>query len=237
MNIKGSRVLVTGTNRGIGRSFVEALVERGAERVYAAARSSSIGDVPKGDRIVPVALDVTNADQISAAVSQVGEVDLLINNAGTLRSFGLLEATQAQLDHDFGVNFFGTLNLTKALVPTLERTKGSVLNVLTLVSMASMAGIGGYAASKAAAWSMTQALRSELGKKGIGVYATYPGAVDTDMIRAFEMDKATPRSVADNSLDAIEKGEVDCFPDAMSKQAGGAWLKNPRALEEMFASM
>ena len=127
--------------------------------------------------------------------------------------------------------------MTRAFAPTLEARQGAVLNVLTLVSLASMPGIGGYAASKAAAWSMTQALRVELGKKGVKVHAVYPGAVDTDMIRSFAMDKTPPREVAANSLAAVERGEADSFPDPMSAQAGQAWLANPRALEEMFANM
>lgn len=112
-----------------------------------------------------------------------------------------------------------------------------MVNVLTLVSLASMAGIGGYSASKAAAWSMTQSLRVELRKKNIQVFGVYPGAVDTDMIRAFEMDKTPPSVVAANTLNALERDELDCFPDPMSAQAGAEWLKNPRALETMFADM
>ncbi|MEM9191938.1 MAG: SDR family oxidoreductase [Myxococcota bacterium] len=239
MDIKGKTVLVTGANRGIGREFVEELIALGAGRIYAAARSkAAVQDLAEKDaRVTPLELDITSDAAIHAAKQQVSALDLLINNAGTLKSFSLLEATREQLDHDLGVNFYGTLNLTKAFAPALASSKGGVLNVLTLVSMASMAGIGGYSASKAAAWSMTQALRTELGKKGVKVFAVYPGAVDTDMIRGFEMDKTPPREVAKNSLAAVQADELDSFPDPMSKQAGGAWLKNPRALEDMFASM
>ena len=167
----------------------------------------------------------------------IESLDLLINNAGSLAGYSLLESTRESVESDFEVNFWGALALTKASVPKLEANKGAVLNMLTLVSMASMAGIGGYSASKAAAWSMTQALRKELGERGMTVFAAYPGAVDTDMIRGFDMDKTAPALVAKNAIDAVEAGIIDCFPDPMAEQAGAAWLKNPRDLEAMFASM
>jgi len=180
---------------------------------------------------------VTNPDDVAAAARTADDVELLLNNAGTLRSFSVLEARREELDEDFAVNFHGPLAVTKAFLPTLEARRGVVVNVLTLVSMASMAGSGGYAASKAAAWSLTQSLRIELGRRGVAVFGVYPGAVDTDMIRGFEMDKTPPEDVAANALAAVEAGEADSFPDPMSKQAGEAWLRNPRALEEMFAGM
>lgn len=239
MKINGKRVLVTGANRGIGREFVRELLARGAEAVYASARKSD--DVAKLDgsdpRVHGVQLDITKTDEVQRAAQTIGTLDLLLNNAGSLAGYSLLETPREAIEHDFDVNFWGTLELTKAFVPTLEARNGAILNVLTLVSMASMAGIGGYAASKAAAWSMTQALRAELGKRGIDVHAVYPGAVDTDMIRSFEMDKTPAATVAQNALEALEAGTVDAFPDPMSANAGAAWLANPRDLEAMFASM
>ena len=236
MKFEGSKVLVTGANRGIGRAFVEQLRARNAGRIYAGMRRRSAWE-PTDERVVPVSLDVTQPGDIEAAARAVGGLDLLINNAGTLKSYSVLEATKEQLDHDLAVNFFGVLNVTRAFIPMLEASKGAVLNVLSLVSMASMAGIGGYSASKAAAWSMTQALRVELGKKSIGVFAVYPGAVDTDMLRGFDVDKASPEEIATNALAALERGEHDSFPDAMSRQAGEAWLNEPRSLERMFAAL
>jgi len=239
MKIKGTKVLVTGTSRGIGRAFVAELLARGAGQVLAGARTAddlaAVGALDP--RVTPVQLDVTRPGDVEAAAGRIGELDLLLNNAGSLRGYSLLATPRGDVERDFAVNFWGTLELTKALVPALERRRGAVLNILTLVSMASMAGIGGYSASKAAAWSMTQALRAELGARGITVFAAYPGAVDTDMIRSFEMAKTPPAEVARNALDAVEAGTLDAFPDPMSAQAGAAWLKNPRDLEAMFAKM
>lgn len=239
MKIRGSKVLVTGSNRGIGRAFVDALLARGAGTVYAGARDPStlLSVHPGESRVERLRLDITDADSVDAAVASVGPIDILINNAGSLASYSVLQASREQLEHDLAVNFFGTLAMSKAFAPALESSQGGIVNMLTLVSLSSMAGIGGYAASKAAAWSMSQALRAELGQRGIKVFAAYPGAVDTDMIRSFEMDKTPPIEVANNILDAVERDQLDCFPDPMSRQAGEAWLKDPRALERMFASM
>ena len=239
MKIRGKSVLVSGANRGIGRAFVDALLERGASTVFAGARSASNADALRAidARVVPLHIDVTDRASIARAVERVEGLDLLINNAGSLVGYSLLESTREAVESDFAVNFWGALDLTKACLPKLEESRGAVLNMLTLVSMASMAAIGGYSASKAAAWSMTQALRKELGDRGITMFAAYPGAVDTDMIRSFEMDKTPPKVVAKNALDAVEAGTLDCFPDPMAQQAGAAWLKNPRDLEAMFANM
>lgn len=239
MKIRGKSVLVSGANRGIGRAFVDALLERGACTVFAGARSLSNVDALRAidTRVVPLHIDVTHPASIANAVERVEGLDLLINNAGSLVGYSLLESTREAVESDFAVNFWGALDLTKACLPKLEESRGAVLNMLTLVSMASMAAIGGYSASKAAAWSMTQALRKELGDRGITMFAAYPGAVDTDMIRSFEMDKTPPEVVAKNALDAVEAGTLDCFPDPMAQQAGAAWLKNPRDLEAMFANM
>lgn len=239
MFVEGKSILVSGASRGIGRAFVEVLLERGARRVFATARSAEDTEqlAAVDVRVRPIRLDVTDRASISAAIVQVEGLDLLINNAGSLVGYSLLESSRDAIEADFAVNFWGALDLTKACLPRLEASKGAVLNMLTLVSMASMAAIGGYSASKAAAWSMTQALRRELGDRGVTVFAAYPGAVDTDMIRSFEMDKTPPRVVAKNAIDAVEAGTVDSFPDPMAKQAGAAWLNNPRDLEAMFANM
>ncbi len=240
MDIAKTTALVTGASRGIGRAFVTDLLRRDAAHVYATARDpEALADLVALDpmRVTPLRLDVTDAAEIAAAAEAVDHLDLLINNAGTLGFGSLLEADHAEIERDMEVNFYGVLDVTRAFLPALETGGGAILNLLTLVSFGSMAGIGGYCASKAAALSMTQAMRAELAPRGVAVHAAFPGAVDTDMIRAFEMPKTPPEDVARAALNAVEADEEDSFPDPMAREIGAVWLRDPKAVERRFASM
>lgn len=199
MEITNTVALVTGANRGIGAALVHALLEQGASKVYAAARQE--GDLATlraaGDRrIVPVHLDVTNADEVGRLAEQARDVKLLVNNAGVLDFGSVLDASPAAFNRNFDVNFFGLLHVTRAFAPTLIDMRGAVVNLLTLVALASMPGLGVYNASKAAAWSLTQSLRADFAKRHVKVFSVFPGAVDTDMLKGVEVPKASPADVA-----------------------------------------
>jgi len=240
MKIRNSVALVTGANRGIGRALVESLLEQGASRVYATARrlkdlEAVVALDPR--RVTPLQVDVTNPVELSDAAAKAKDVSLLINNAGVLDFGSVLEAPAEAFARDFEVNFYGPLHSTRSFAPSLIRTKGAVMNVLSVAALASMPGIGVYNASKAAAWSLTQSLRGDLGKKGVQVFGVFPGPVDTDMAREFPMTKATPLDVAREILAGIEAGVEDIFPDVMSKQVYGAWAADHKAVERQFAAM
>jgi NAD(P)-dependent dehydrogenase (short-subunit alcohol dehydrogenase family) len=239
MKIEASVALVTGSNRGLGKACVAILLERGAARVYAAARNAtSLAPVVALDpgRVVAIELDVTRPETIERAAAQATDVDLLINNAGTLASFSVLESGFAALHADMHANYFGPLEVARRFVPVLaRRPQSAIVNVLSVVSLSSMPGIGGYSASKAAAFSLTQSLRAELAAKDISVHAVFPGPIDTDMIRTFDLPKTHPNDVARAMLDGIAAGEVDIFPDAMSKDVSVVWCRDPRAIEQRFA--
>ena len=237
MKIEGCVALVTGANRGLGKAIVSALVEAGAARVYAAARDERKVSA-NGPRVVPLTLDVTKPEQIAAAARQAGDVTLLINNAGALNSFNVLTMSQADIDADFGVQVHGTLGVIRAFLPVLERAGGgaTIVNVLSLTSLASFPALGGYSASKAAAYSMTQALRPELKKKRIDVLAALPGVSDTDMVRDLQMPKTSPADTATGILAGISRGEEEIFPDPMAQQMGALWNKSHKEFERAFAS-
>jgi NAD(P)-dependent dehydrogenase (short-subunit alcohol dehydrogenase family) len=239
MQIAQSVAFVTGANRGIGRAFVDALLERGATRIYAAVRDpESLETLAQLDgRVRAVALDVRNATDAAAAASQARDVTLLINNAGTLSMGSPAVVPITAVRDDMETNFFGTLNVIHAFVPVLETNRGSIVNMLTLVALASMPALAAYNASKAAALSLTQSFRADLGKRGIPVHGVFPGAVDTDMIRAFEMPKTPAIDVARATLDGIESGEEDIFPDPMARQVYSAWRQDHKAVERRFAAM
>src|SRR5262245_36382128 len=138
MNIKGSIALVTGANRGLGRAFAEALLAAGAGKVYAAARDPRSIDLPG---VVPVKLDVTNASDIAAAAKLASDVDLVINNAGIARSAPILGGDAADMRAEMDTNFFGTLSVSRAFAPALERNGGGALvNVLSVLSWLSLPG-------------------------------------------------------------------------------------------------
>ncbi len=244
MKMKDSVLLVTGANRGLGRALVEEALARGARRVYATARDvGSLGPLVELDktRVVPLALDVTDAASLARAAEMAPDLSMLVNNAGVLASYGVLTSSEQDIARDFAVNFYGTLGATKAFLPALERAgargQAAIVNVLSVVSLANMPGLGGYSSSKAAAFSLTQALRVELGKKGIAVHAALPGAIDTDMVRSFEMAKTSPRVVAKGILDGVEQGLDDIAPDPMSSELYGKWKHDPRALERTLGTM
>lgn len=237
MKIEGSVALVTGANRGLGKALVSALVEAGAAKVYAAARDDRKLSTDSA-RVVPITLDTTNPEQIAAAVRKTNDVTLLINNAGALTSYNVLAANQAELDADFRTNVHGTLAVIKAFLPVLERALGgaTIVNVLSLTSLASFPALGGYSASKAAAYSVTQALRPELKAKHIDLLAVLPGPIDTDMVRALTMPKAGPAETARGVLAGIARGDEEIFPDPLARQMGALWNRSHKDFERAFAS-
>ena len=240
MRINESVALITGANRGIGRAFVEALLERGVGRVYATARDvSTLDSVAQLDRnrVRTIKLDVRNAADARAAAAAARDVNLLINNAAVATISGLADTPVERIRDNMETNFFGVLNVTNAFLPGLEQRQGAIVNMLTLVALASMPALAAYNASKAAGWSLTQTLRADLAKHGVSVFSVFPGAVDTDMIRAFQMPKTPAIDVARTTLDGIEAGEEDIFPDPMAQQLYSAWRQDHKAVERQFASM
>jgi NAD(P)-dependent dehydrogenase (short-subunit alcohol dehydrogenase family) len=240
MNIRDSVVFITGANRGIGRAFVAELLDRGATRVYASARHPSHLDaVIRLDptRVRGVTLDVRDPAAAQAAAREADDTTLLINNAAVLSPGGAADVPVEAVRGDMETNFFGVLNVTNAFAPILEMHHGAVVNMLTLVALASMPGLAAYNASKAAALSLTQSFRADLGKRGVAVHAVFPGAVDTDMIRGFEMPKTPAADVVRAILTAVEAGDEDIFPDPMSQQLYSSWRADHKAVERLFATM
>jgi NAD(P)-dependent dehydrogenase (short-subunit alcohol dehydrogenase family) len=218
MNLENRTILITGANRGIGRALVEEALKRGAKRVYAGTRSSF---QHSDKRVTPLTLDVTNAEQIKRAVSEVDSLDILINNAGIAMYDDLTKPEV--IEQHLAVNLFGPLNMTRAFLPLLKRSKGAVVNNLSTSALAPMPIIPGYSISKAAALSMTQSLRALLADQDVTIHASLTGPVDTDMTRSVDFAKASPESVAVAIFDGLEKGEEEIFPDAMSQSIADGW--------------
>jgi len=241
MKIKDAVVLVTGSNRGLGLALARASLAAGARRVYAGARDpATLANLLRegAGRVTPLTLDVSDEQSLARAAAEAPDVTLLFNNAGVLASFGVLSSTPQEIARDFAVNCFALLAATQAFLPALERAGANggaaVVNVLSVVSLASMPGLGGYSASKAAAYSLTQALRTDLAKKQISVHAALPGAIDTDMVRAMDMPKTSPESVAQGIISGLERGESEIFPDPMSRELFALWQTDPKQLQRQL---
>ncbi len=240
MNVQESVAFVTGANRGIGKAYVEALVQAGARRIYAAARSlDTLNDVVAiaPDRIVPIALDVTDPAHVNAAAQIAQDVTLLINNAGVIGSGGLFTANSVETAQwEMNTNYFGTLSMVRAFAPILQRNGGgAIINMLSVVSVASAPVFGSYSASKAALNSLTQDIRAELATQGTQVIGVFPGPVDTAMADGVPGDKAEPIAVANAALDAVETGLEDVYPDPVSQRVFSAIADPLKAVEKMFA--
>lgn len=218
--IAGSTALVTGANRGLGRALVEALLARGVAKVYAAARrpedvAAWATDEP---RVVPLRLDVTDPGSVRAAALAAPDVDLLVNNAGIAGGgsvFGPdgLASRRTQLE----TNAFGPLLLTRDLAPTLQANGGgTVVNVLSVLSWVTMPATSAYSASKATAWSLTNAARGELAAQGTRVVGVHVGYLDTDMAAHVDGPKTDPAALAEQVLDAVESGADEVLGDDLS---------------------
>jgi NAD(P)-dependent dehydrogenase (short-subunit alcohol dehydrogenase family) len=224
---------VTGANRGIGQALVEEALRRGAKRVYAGTRHP-LAHLDR--RVTPLTLDVTNAAQIREAVERVESLDLLINNAGLALYDDLSD--RAALEQHLAVNLFGMYGVTQAFLPLLTRSRGAIVNVLSVAALAALPIIPAYSISKAAAFSLTQSLRALLAGRGVRVHAVLSGPVDTDMSRGLDIPKASPESVARAIFDGVEKEEEDIFPDPMSESMAENWRSGAaKALERQNAAL
>jgi len=216
MKIRNSIALVTGANRGLGRAFVQALLDAGAKKIYAAARDPQSIKIPG---VEPLRVDVTSMRDVVAAANVATDVNLVINNAGIFRPTPLLGADDADLRAEMDTNYFGTLAMSRAFAPVLARNGGGALvNVLSALSWVNLPGTALYSASKAAGWSLTNALRDELRAQNTQVVALHVGYMDTDMTKDVQAPKSNPLDVARQVLAALENGSSEVLADDVSRQ-------------------
>ncbi len=242
MQINGSIALVTGANGGIGRAFVAELLKRGAAKIYVAARdTASLRELLQGGdrRLVPLPLDVTDPDQVAAAASIAGDVTLLINNAGYAAFEGAIAAPNVDdARREMDVNYFGTLAMTRAFAPALAASGGgATINMLSMLALVSLPVAGTYAASKAAALSLTRSMRAELGAQGTQVIGVLAVQTDTAMGAKLPEPRMKPHEVVSDALDALEAGCNDeVVAGAQTRAIHEAFTSNPKGVQAMMST-
>jgi NAD(P)-dependent dehydrogenase (short-subunit alcohol dehydrogenase family) len=217
MKIENAVALVTGANRGIGLAFARELLARGTRKVYASARDPA---AITQSGVQPLRLDVTQPDEVAAAAKLASDVTLVINNAGIAQPGGFLAADSEDVARRlFETNFFAMLRMSKAFAPILKANGGgALLNVLSVAAWVNGGELAAYSASKSAAWSLTNALRSELAAQKTQVLALHMAYVDTDLTRGFDVPKSSPEEIVKRALDGLEAGLDEVLADELTLQ-------------------
>jgi NAD(P)-dependent dehydrogenase (short-subunit alcohol dehydrogenase family) len=233
--IKDSIVFITGASGAIAKALIAELLARGAASIYAGARD--VSGLVAADRIVPVRTDVTSDDDVAKAAALAGDVTLLINNAGVNHNTAVLLADDLSLAREeIEANYLAPLRVTRAFAPALVRNQGAVVNLLTILARVSLPFMGSYCASKAAALSLTQGLRADLGSKGVRIVAALPGAIDTRMTAVLSIPKMSTTDAAREILDGYEAGEEDIYVGDMAKGLAAGLAQDHKAVEKQLAS-
>jgi NAD(P)-dependent dehydrogenase (short-subunit alcohol dehydrogenase family) len=220
VQINGAIALVTGANRGLGRKLAEQLVERGAAKVYGAARRPETVTTPG---VTPIRMDITDPSSVAAAAALTGDVTILINNAGMASTATLLGGTMQDVRAPMESHYYGTLNVTRAFAPQLmANAPTAVLNVVSALSWLHPSVLGAYSAAKAAVWAQTDAVREEFEPHGVSVTALHIGFMDTDMTAEMDAVKTNPAIIAGLALDGVQEGAIEVLTDPMTRQAKAA---------------
>jgi NAD(P)-dependent dehydrogenase (short-subunit alcohol dehydrogenase family) len=229
-DIKDKTVLITGANRGIGKALLESFIGYGATKIYAAVRAPENASPlveQHGDKVVPIHLDLADPRSISLAAQTAKDVQVVVNNAGVLTTCTPLDPDAVEsLEYEMRINVYGLIHMAQAFAPVLKANGGGVFAQLnSVVSMKCFSGFATYSASKAASYSITQALAELLGEQGTIVLSVHPGPIATDMGDAAGLtDIAEPPSlVAESIVEALRIGDFHVFPDSMAKRIGSSY--------------
>ena len=239
-NVDGSVALITGANQGIGRGFVEGLLERDVKRIYASARRpETLDEIVNLDpsRVLPLTIDVTKAQHRDDAAKVATDVTMLINNAGVggsadpkERSFlsaTSLEDARSVMETDF----FAQIGMCRSFAPIIVNNGGgAIVNILSIGALFCVPEYSSYSAAKAAAAMMTQGIRAELFHKNVFVAGAYTAGVETRM-SAKGHPTISPLEHARDVFTAMENGEEDIFAGAGGIMLRDMYLNDPKALE------
>lgn len=242
MQVENAVALVTGANGGIGQYYIDTLRKMGAARIYAGARKlDSLNDLVAidPDRIIPVALDITDESTVEAAAAQCNDVNLLINNAGIALMQGFMSAIDLSAARaEIEVNYFGTLTMCRAFAPVLKTNGGgAIVNMLSILGRVNFPMNASYSASKGACYILTQGVRAELAAQNTLVVGVMPATVDTKSSQHFPPPKVAPETVAQEALQAVIDGVEDVYPGEQAQAMAAQLLSDPKGLEKAMAAM
>lgn len=226
--IENKVALITGANRGIGKAIVETFIQKGAAKVYLAVRNTSSTselEAKYGSKVETIQLDVSDTQSVSEAAKKATDVDIVINNAGVGTPFTTIaEGALEDFSNQLNVNAFGLLRVANSFANTLIERKGALVQLNSVASIKNFAGLSTYSASKAATYSLTQGIKSDLEPKGVTVLSVHPGPIDTDMAAGAGFEQASPTSaVSEGIVTALANGDFHLFPDEMAKMFEGAY--------------
>jgi NAD(P)-dependent dehydrogenase (short-subunit alcohol dehydrogenase family) len=226
MKLENAVVLITGANRGLGEEFARQALARGARKVYAAARDPASVTLAG---VVPVQLDVTDPVQVAKLAEACGDVTLVVNNAGIASTGSQLDqASLPELQRMLDTNVFGLLRVSQAFAPVLAKNGGgALLNVLSIASWISSGLLPAYAATKAAAWSLSNGLRIGLEQQGTQVLGLHVGFIDTDLTQGMDVPKVTPAFVVERGYAALEQGQSEVLVDEITQQVKRGLVAEP----------
>lgn len=230
--ITGSTVFITGANGGLGRHLVAAALERGAAKVYAAARTP---EAHADERIVGVSLDLADPASIERAADAASDTTILVNNAAIFPRGSLLTGPWDEITAVLESNLVGPLRLTRALAPALRRARGALVNVNSVLSWFAVGNA--HSVSKAGLWMATNAFRLEFAADGVGVLGVYPAAIDMPMQPgADRTGMLDPADVAAATFDAIENGDDELIIGDVARQVHSALAAPVTALYPQLAA-
>ena len=231
-DLAGRIAVVTGANRGLGAAFVADLLERGVSKVYAAARRPESVTVTD-PRVVPLQLDVTDADSIRRAAETAADATLLVNNAGIAVNQSLVSGDLDEIHREFDTNFWGPVLLTRAFAPGIAANGGGA--IVNMHSALSWLAVGSYSATKAALWSASNSARVELAPQGIQVVGVHVGWVDTEMAANADGAKESPERVVREALDAVAAGEAEAIVGETAQRVKAVLHEDVRVLYPQLA--
>ena len=218
--LEGKLALVTGASRGIGRAIALELAKQGA-RVVGTATSEEGAQRISASGVAGKVLDVKNAEQCDALIKELGDVHILVNNAGITRDNLALRMKDADWDEVMETNLKPVFRLSRAVMRGMMKARwGRIINITSVVGASGNPGQANYAAAKAGIVGLSKSLARELGSRNITVNCVAPGFIDTDMTRAL------PEAQKDALLAQIPLGRLGQPEDIA---AAVAYLASPAA--------